>query len=423
MKTLTASTILLARLIKESARFALNSIIANKLRTILTLLGITIGIFSIILVFSVLDGLERQVRNSIQSLGDDVVYIQKWPWTFEEDYPWWRFMNRPVPQIRELDAIQTRTFTVDAAAFLASTGTTIEYQNNSIENVALVGTSLDYDKVRLVDISEGRFISPTEFAAGRNVVVIGSQIAEAIFPDLDPIGKQVKFYGRNAEVVGVFKKEGTGSFGDSHDNWVLTPIAYLNQFVDVNTDRYNPQIMAKAKPGFTTGEMIDDLTGLMRAIRRLKPLAEDNFALNESSLLTKQTEGIFSAISLAGWIIGGFSILVGGFGIANIMFVSVRERTSIIGIQKALGAKKYFILLQFLFEAIVLSLIGGAVGLLIAFGATAAISGLANMDFNLTLGNILLGLNVSAIIGLVSGFVPAWTASRLDPVEAIRSTG
>ncbi|NLM93474.1 MAG: FtsX-like permease family protein [Bacteroidales bacterium] len=414
---------LLARLIKESARFALNSVIANKLRTILTLLGITIGIFSIILVFSVLDGLERQVRNSIQALGDNVVYIQKWPWVFEDNFPWWRFVNRPVPQLRELDAIQSRTFSVEAAAFLASTSRTIEHQSNSIENAALVGTTFDYDKVRLVDISEGRFISPTEFGSGRNVVVIGAQIAEAIFPDLDPIGKQVKFFGRKAEVVGVFKKEGTGGFGDSHDNWVLTPISYLNQFVDINSERYNPQIMAKAKPGITNQEMIDDLTGVMRALRRLKPAADDNFALNETSLLSKQMDGVFAIISMAGWIIGGFSILVGGFGIANIMFVSVRERTSIIGIQKALGAKKYFILLQFLFEAIVLSLIGGAVGLLIAFGVTALISSLANMDFNLTLGNILLGLNVSALIGLVSGFVPAWTASRLDPVEAIRSNG
>lgn len=415
--------ILLARLIKESARFALNSVIANKLRTILTLLGITIGIFSIILVFSVLDGLERQVRNSIQALGDNVVYVQKWPWVFEENFPWWRFMNRPVPKLRELDPIQTRTFTVEAAAFIASTSSTIEHQSNSIENAALVGTTPDYDKVNLVDLSEGRFISPVEFASGRNVVVIGTDIAEAIFADTDPIGRQVKFFGRNAEVVGVFKKEGTGSFGDSRDNWVLMPVAYLNQFVDINSERYNPQIMAKAKAGISNQEMIDDLTGVMRALRRLKPAAEDNFALNETSLLSKQMDGVFSIISLAGWIIGGFSILVGGFGIANIMFVSVRERTSIIGIQKALGAKKYFILLQFLFEAIVLSLIGGAVGLLIAFGVTAVISNLANMDFNLTLGNILLGLNVSAFIGLVSGFVPAWTASRLDPVEAIRSNG
>lgn len=415
--------ILFARLIKESGRFAVVSILANKLRTILTLLGITIGIFSIILVFSVLDGLERQVRNSIQSLGENVIYVQKWPWVFDGDFPWWRFMNRPVPQVRELDELQRRTYTVEASAFLASTSRTIEHLSRNIENATIVGATEDYHLVRLVDLSEGRYFSPSEFASGRAVVVIGSEIANNLFPDQDPIGKEIRFFRRNAEVIGVFEREGTGSFGNTHDDWVLTPINYLNQFIDVNSERYGPFIMAKAKPGITNEEMIDDLTGVMRAIRRLKPMADDNFALNETSLLSKQMDNVFSIISLAGWIIGGFSILVGGFGIANIMFVSVRERTSIIGIQKALGAKNYFILLQFLFEAVVLSLIGGAVGLLIAFGVTAMISNLANFDFNLTLANIMLGLNVSAIIGVVSGFVPAWTASKLDPVEAIRTTG
>jgi len=415
--------ILFARLIKESARFATTSVIANKLRTSLTLLGITIGIFSIILVFSVLDGLERQVRGSIESLGENVVYIMKWPWVFEGDFPWWRFMNRPVPNVREVDELMRRTYTVEAAAFLASASRTVEYLNNSIENTALIGVSADYDKVRLVDISDGRYISATEFASGRNVAVLGAKIAESLFPGIDPIGKSIRFFGRNAEVVGVLAQEGMNNFGNSHDEQVIIPLNYLGFFVNVNSERSNPFIMAKAKPGITNEEMMDDITGVMRAIRRLKPVAEDNFALNETSSLSKQTDSIFAIISMAGWIIGGFSILVGGFGIANIMFVSVRERTSIIGIQKALGAKNYFILLQFLFEAILLSLIGGVVGLLLVFGATAAISSLANFDFNLTLGNILLGLNVSAIIGLVSGFVPAWTASRLDPVEAIRSTG
>ncbi|HSV75999.1 MAG TPA: ABC transporter permease [Bacteroidales bacterium] len=415
--------IIIARILKESARFALVSIMANKLRTILTLLGITIGIFSIILVFSVLDGLERQVRNSINALGTNVVYIQKWPWVFEGDFPWWRYMNRPVPHLRELPEVTRRTYTVEAAAFLASTAANVEHARNRVENASLVGVSEGYERVREVNIGLGRYLSQAELAGGRNVVVIGTEIAEALFGDTDPIGRQVRFFGRNAEVVGVFQREGTGTFGESHDDWVLTPVGYLNQFVDVNSEGHNPQIMVRARDGVSNEEMIDDLTATMRAIRRLKPLADDNFALNETSLLTRQTDSMFAVISLAGWIIGGFSILVGGFGIANIMFVSVRERTSIIGIQKALGAKNIFILLQFLFEAVLLSLLGGAVGLIITFGISAFLSTLANMDFNLTLGNILLGLNVSAIIGVVSGFVPAWTASRLEPVDAIRSTG
>ncbi|HSV88279.1 MAG TPA: ABC transporter permease [Bacteroidales bacterium] len=415
--------IIFARIIKESARFAIVSVMANKLRTILTLLGITIGIFSIILVFSVLDGLERQVRNSINALGTNVVYIQKWPWVFEGDFQWWRFMNRPVPHLRELSEITRRTYTVESAAFLASVSTNIEYGANRVENASLVGVSEGYDQVRTVNIGQGRYLSQAELVGGRNVVVVGIEIAEALFGESDPIGRQVRFFGREALVVGVFQREGTGTFGESHDDWVLTPVGYLNRFINVNSEGYNPQIMARARTGISNEELIDDLTGTMRAIRRLKPLAEDNFALNETSLLTRQTDSLFAVISLAGWIIGGFSILVGGFGIANIMFVSVRERTSIIGIQKALGAKNIFILMQFLFEAVFLSLLGGSVGLLLTFGVAALLSTLAGMDFSLTLGNVLLGLNVSAIIGVVSGFVPAWTASRLEPVDAIRSTG
>lgn len=415
--------IVFARIVKESTMFAFTAALANRMRTVLTLLGITIGIFSIILVFSVLDGLERQVRNSIRALGDNVVYVQKWPWVFEGDFPWWRYVNRPVPHMRELPVILQRAQTVEAAAFMASTSQNIEYGANSIQNASLVGVSDLYQRVRTVDIAQGRYLSSAEFQRGVSAVVIGYDIAQALFGDNDPIGRNVRFFGREATVVGVFEREGTGMFGESHDNWILTPLLYLNRFVDVNSEGLNPQIMVEAREGVDNEEMISELTGIMRAVRRLHPAEEDNFALNQSSLLTQQTDNLFSVISMAGWIIGGFSILVGGFGIANIMFVSVRERTSIIGIQKALGAKRFFILVQFLFESVLLSLMGGVVGLLLALGATAALSHFAAMDFNLTLGNVLLGINVSAIIGVVSGFVPAWSASRLDPVEAIRTTG
>jgi putative ABC transport system permease protein len=195
----------------------------------------------------------------------------------------------------------------------------------------------------------------------------------------------------------------------------------MNSFIDVNNDRYNPAILAKGKPGFSNEEIIDELRGAMRGIRRIKPAAEDNFALNQSSLLSTQFDSLFTIIKIAGWIIGGFAILVGGFGIANIMFVSVKERTSIIGIQKALGAKNYFILLQFLVEAIFLSLMGGILGLLLVLGISWIASQGTELNLLLTYSNIMLGINVSVIIGLIAGFVPAWSAARLDPVEAIRT--
>ncbi len=415
--------ILFVKLIKESALFAVGSIVSNKLRTVLTLLGITIGIFAIISVFSVVDSLERQIRSSIAALGDNVVYIQKWPWNFDPDFQWWDYAGRPVPEINELEEIQRRSNSVEAAAFLASTSRRVEYLNVSVNNVSVIGVTPDYDQVRNFELQEGRFFTPAEGMGGRNVAVIGSDLAGNLFSDTDPVGRTIKVFGHNTVVIGVFEKEGLGGFGDSHDDALVIPAQYLAQFININQERFGPFIMAKAHPGITNAELIDDLTAVMRSVRRLPPGASNNFSLNEASLLSEGFDDLFAIIKMAGWIIGGFSILVGGFGIANIMFVSVRERTSIIGIQKALGAKNYFILWQFLFEAVLLSLIGGAVGIALVFSGTAIIAYVFEFDFLLSASNILLGLNVSAIIGLVSGFVPAWGAARLDPVEAIRSTG
>ncbi len=412
---------LFANLFRESALFAWVSVVSNKLRTILTLLGITIGIFAIISVFSVVDSLERQIRTSISSLGDNVIYIQKWPWEFSADFAWWRYMNRPTPRPTETDEILRRTHVVGAVVFTASTSRTVEHLNRSIERVSILTASHDYDKVRAFELQSGRYFSPTESAAGRNVALIGNEIAAGLFDTADPIGKTIKVFGRNLEVIGVFEREGDDTFGNSHDELVLVPLSFISSFIDVSSDRYNPAILAMGKENFSNEELIDELRGAMRSIRRIKPAADDNFALNQTSLLSRQFDGVFAIIKLAGWIIGGFSILVGGFGIANIMFVSVKERTTIIGIQKALGAKNYFILIQFLSEAVLLSLMGGAIGLLLVFSGTWLASNVFNMDVMLQMKNVLLGVNVSVIIGLVAGFIPAWSAAKLNPVDAIRA--
>lgn len=413
--------ILFIKLLKESAFFAWGSVITNKLRTFLTLLGITIGIFAIISVFSVVDALERGVRSSIASLGENVIYIQKWPWEFSNDYPWWRYMNRPTPRVSEMDELMSRTQVLESVVFTAGTSRTVEYGNLSIDGVEIFSVSHEYDKVRSFEIETGRYFSPTESFNGRNVAIIGAEIASNLFNENDPTGENIKIFGRNIEVIGVFAQEGEDTFGSSHDEMVILPVNYMNSFIDVNNDRYNPAILAKGKPGFSNEEIIDELRGAMRGIRRIKPAAEDNFALNQSSLLSTQFDSLFTIIKIAGWIIGGFAILVGGFGIANIMFVSVKERTSIIGIQKALGAKNYFILLQFLVEAIFLSLMGGILGLLLVLGISWIASQGTELNLLLTYSNIMLGINVSVIIGLIAGFVPAWSAARLDPVEAIRT--
>ena len=412
---------LFIRLLKESFLFATNAIIANKLRTILSLLGISIGIFAIISVFTIVDSLEKNIRTSIESLGDKVVFVQKWPWEFGSDYKWWQYMNRPNVTLKEVAEIQKRSNYADAVVFSAATSGTVEYLSGSMEGTTIIPASYDYYKVRNFDISDGRYFNEFEAIRGINVCIIGNKIMETLFQSKSPIGKDIKIMGRKVRVIGVFKKEGEDTFGNSADNSVLLPVNFMRNIIDIKSERYQPMIWVKAKGKISNEALKDELRGIMRSIRKLKPVAEENFALNETSLLSQGFDGLFKIISLAGWIIGGFSILVGGFGIANIMFVSVKERTGLIGIQKSVGAKSYFILFQFLFEAIILCLIGGAVGLFIIFIGTIIVSAVIDMKIYLTLSNILLGLNVSMIIGLISGFLPAYRASKLNPVDAIRS--
>ncbi len=411
--------VLILRLIRESYIFAFQEIIVNKVRTILSLLGITIGIFCVISVFTVFDSMESAIRKSIASLGSNVLFVQKWPWAMGGDYPWWKYYQRPEATLEDMKEIERRSFLNDAVAFMSQVNKTVKFQNNYMENIGVMGVSQDFDKVWGFELSDGRYFSQTESASGKSIAIIGADLADNLFQGLEPVGRKVKVFGRNVEVVGVMKKEGEDLFGNSNDKAVFLPINYFKSLVDLN--EIGTTIIVKAKPLVSNEELRDELTGIMRSIRKLKPSAEDNFSINETDIISKGFDNLFRVIATVGWIIGGFSLLVGGFGIANIMFVSVKERTSIIGIQKALGAKNYFILLQFLFEAVFLSLIGGIFGLLIILMLTVIISNTTEFHLILTQGNILLGVGVSALIGLISGIVPAYSASRLDPVEAMRT--
>lgn len=409
------------KLFRESYLFALNAIIVNKLRTILSLLGITIGIFAIISVFTVFDSLRAKIDSSIKSLGNNAVFVQKWPWSMGSDYAWWKYMNRPVPTLNDMTIIQKRSNTVKYTAFGISMSKTVKFMNNSADNAIIMGVSADYDKVWNFDIGTGRYFTEGESNDGKNVAIIGSEIAKNLFEFQYPLDKNVKLLGRKFTVIGVFNKVGDNMFGNSTDNQVFIPINACKKIMNFNSDFFDPFIIVKAKDNISTDQVMDEVRGIMRSSRRLRPSAEDNFAINETSLLIKGFDSLFGIIAIAGWIIGGFSILVGGFGIANIMFVSVRERTNMIGIQKSLGAKRYFILLQFLFESVFLSVFGGIIGLLLVYTGTVIANNLVDFSFGLTFGNIMLGLMVSAIIGLISGLIPAFIASRLDPVVAIRS--
>ncbi|HXB40002.1 MAG TPA: ABC transporter permease [Bacteroidia bacterium] len=413
---------LFLRLIKESILFAWHSLLANKLRTFLSLLGITIGIFAIITVFTVVDSLEKNIRGSIESLGNNVVIVEKWPWDFGPNYPWWRYMLRPNAQINDLNAILKHAKTVEAATFKVDVRKTIQRFSSSVENAHVCGVSGGYENVSKFEIENGRFFTQIESDNGKNVAVIGRTIKDGLFTSGEnPVGKEIKIFGRKFLVIGVVKKEGESMLGDSKDDQVMIPVNFIRNIIDVRQENNQPRLAIKAKPGVSNLQMKDELAGILRGERRLAPGIEDNFALNETSVLSKGFDGLFDVIGTIGWIIGGFSILVGGFGIANIMFVSVKERTNLIGIQKSLGAKNYFVLLQFLSEAVFLSITGGAIGLLLIWIITLFAGDSFGMEITLSISNVVLGLTISFLIGIISGFIPAYGASQLDPVEAIRS--
>ncbi len=414
---------LLLRLIRESMIMAWHALVVNKLRTILSLLGVTIGIFAIITVFTAVDSMERDVKGSVEKLGNNVIYVQKWPWAFGGDYPWWKYWQRPQPKMEELDQLTDRSQLAENIAFMAFlSGQTLKADGNSVENCDVNLVSHAYGKIAGFDLYDGRYFTEAESNGGYPVALVGYDVATNLYPNSGAIDKKITIKGRKATIIGVFAKEGESLIGNSHDNTVIIPVNYGRKFIDVRSDRAGPMFMVKALPTATNQELIDELRGNMRSIRRLRPSEEDNFALNETKLLSSQVGQMFDAIGVAGAIIGGFSILVGGFGIANIMYVSVRERTPLIGIQKSLGAKNYFILIQFLTEAIILCLIGGLLGIFFVYLATLLA---ANFDFNMSLsvGNVFTGITISVLIGLISGLFPAAKASRLDPVEAIRSNG
>ncbi|WP_374950414.1 ABC transporter permease, partial [Mucilaginibacter sp.] len=340
---------LILKLIRESFLFAYDALRQNKLRTLLSLLGVTIGIFTIIAVFSAVDTLRNNLQQSVNKLGSNSIYIQKWPWVGEDNFPWWKYMQRPVPKLRDFEQLRRRSQTAKATSYeISIDNRTVKYGSNTVDGAQIDAVSHDHDKTWNFDFQDGRYFTDIESRTGAPVANVGADIADALFPGGTGVGKQIKIMGRKVTIIGVFTKEGKDILGISSDNEILLPLNFAKNIIDIENEKYNPQIVVRGLDNLSDVEVESEVRGIMRSVRSIAPGKEDNFSLNKSNILSNQLDQLFGIVNVAGAIIGGFSILVGGFGIANIMFVSVKERTNIIGIQKSLGAKNYFILLQFL---------------------------------------------------------------------------
>ena len=408
------------RLFKESFFFALNALRNNKLRTFLSLLGVTIGIFSIIAVLAAVDSLDRSIKDNLEGLDKNTMYITKLSFG-PTSIPRWQYENFPQTTYKEYEYIKDNVPNIQACAYaIMGSFKNVRYQDKLVSNVNITPITNEIVEIDNIGMSQGRFYSEVESATGSPVAVLGYSLAENLFDGEDPLGKTIRIFGRKISVVGVMKKY--GDMFDSPDSKVFVPVNFVRQFYTGGKNSMPEMIVIRPERGTDAGALEEVIKQKLRVYRGLKADEPDNFFVNKLSAMTDFIDNIIGVLNMTGWIISGFSLLVGGFGIANIMFVSVKERTNLIGIQKSLGAKNRFILFQFLFEAIVLAFIGGLVGIVFVWIATLIASQLAgDFEFILSFGNIFLGFALSTLIGLVSGIIPAISASKLDPVEAIRT--
>lgn len=410
-------------IISSGFRMAMQELWKNKLRTFLSLFGITIGIFCIIGVLATVNSLQHNIQSELKDLGTNTIYIDKWDYTAGggPDYPWWRYVKRPEPKFDEIKQIKERTPSAKFVAFDINTNDQVEYNDNTLSGVNIYGNSEEFQDIQPVDIDYGRFITSSEFDHGSPVMVIGNEVAEKLFisPEM-AVGKVMEVRGKKAEVIGVIKKQGKSMIGGwQFDQSVIVPYKFaVNLMVAKNS---NPLILVQGKDNLRSVALKDDLRGAMRAIHKLSPTQDDNFALNDINDLSDQVSRIFGPLNMGGWIIAGISLIVGMFGVANIMFVSVRERTSQIGLKKAVGAKRRVILLEFLLESAFLCLVGGLMGLLLVFILTKILSGALNFPVFISSSNLITAISICIIVGVLAGIIPASQAARMDPVVAIRS--
>lgn len=405
----------------NSFLFALQELRKNKLRTFLSLLGITFGIFCIISVMATVSSLESNVRNEFKSFGNNTIYIQKWPWGGSSDYPWWKYMSRPNPKFREMMPVKEKTSLASNVAYTYFNASSIEYEDVSLASVNWYGVTEEFSFIQPFEIGFGRYITPGEFNSGAPVVTMGFNVAEKLFDIADnAVGKTVTIKGRAVKVIGVIKKQGQNLLGGwDFDNNIIIPYVFASQIGNANrTDGF---MIVKGKENIPVEDLKNELRGVMRSVRRLNPKQEDNFALNDVSSGTAQLTSIFNGMTIGGIAITILSFIVGIFGVANIMFVTVRERTNIIGLKKAIGAKRRTILSEFLIESAFLCVLGGIIGLLLVFLLTFFLTYVLKFQITISWGLFFGAVATCIFTGILAGVIPAFIAARMDPVVAIRS--
>jgi len=405
---------------QNSIRLTLQELKVNKLRTLLSLTGVAFGIFCIIGVLTTVNSLEQNIQNEIKSLGTNTIYIDKWDYSGGPNQPMWKMRARPIMKNEEAALIKDRSELTENATYLMQTSANISFKDEVIENAITYCINEDQIAIQPLQFETGRYFSSAEFTNGTNNCIIGYTNAEDLFGYADrALGKQIDIKGKKATIIGVIKKQGKSFIGWDYDKSIMINNKYAKQLFDPQFS--NPILIVKGKSNVTTNALSQELRGVMRQIRRLSPLQEDNFSLNTVEAFSKATSAFFVTINIVGTIIGGISLIVGMFGIANIMFVTVKERTPIIGLKKAIGAKKSTILFEFLMEAAILCILGGAVGLLFVYILTLILSGPLDFPVFLSLPMIVTTVIICLVVGVLAGIIPASRAAKMDPVKAIRS--